>query len=578
MKTRKSLYLSVILALLVMSSAVSAVAQEVIYISEPSVCDAPKILPRFEAPVERDFVRNPALLSLRCPYEFFSDLNYHGGTYKVSTGGFWGPDAAGDTASRASDSGYYLHGLGGDAGFAVSLTDATNLAALVSYRWGFLYGDTDFEDYISTFASTFWGSWDERLNANTFGISLLVNHAFSDSFTLGTGLTYSYNTERLIREGAGNGTNGAPPFPITEVALIDREYKLYYHRLAPVVGILLKPSDRFTLDASLEAGFSFGNAGVESNLYDSGGGATRWYSDDADSRDLFGWDIAAKVRPVITLSDRLSIPLVLDFTYRSFDWEADGAAYGRFEPNLYGGIFQGGGTIDYENDARSWDITAGAGVTYDAGWATLAAMLSYTHWDFANEYSQENWVAGFGILQDGLTYFYQDDNEVRDTVSLGVMVNKEFSPMVSAALGLRYDIGWGRRDYGTEYSSPRESVVAGNATTYVTNADSHDMYQDLTLTVGLTLTPIERLTVALGGMVKFPLDPLDYEMEGTVVRTGSAPLRLPDSGPFVFDYDSSGWEYGGLLTVTYEFGCPKPVPPVREEPKIEPKLEPMSMR
>lgn len=461
MKKLKTVHLSVVAIFLITAFAAAAAAQEVIYISEPSVYDTPAILPRFEAPVQREFVRNPALLTLECPYEFFSDLTYHGGTYKTSTSGVWGPDGAGDTARGASDSSYYLHALGGDAGFAMKLSDTTNLAALIFYRWGFLFGDTDFEHFNSSAPGFIFGSWDERLNAHTFGLSILANHAFSDAFILGTGVTYSYNMEHLARKGSGDGRVGAAAlFP--ETLLIDRDLRLNYHRFAPVVGILLKPSDRFTLDASVEAGFSFGGVSKNSLLYDDEGPAgNTWYTEDLDSRDLFGWDITAKVRPVIKISERLSFPLVLDFAYRKFNWGVDGSSYGYFAPMAYGGIFQGPGAVVYENDTRSWDITAGAGVTYDAGWATLAGMLSYTHWDFRNGYDQENWVSGpLGFL-NGLTAYNQRDSEIRDTVSLGVMVEKKLSPVVSAALGLRYDLGWGRRDYYMSYFSPYEGGSHG---------------------------------------------------------------------------------------------------------------------
>jgi hypothetical protein len=583
---KKATHVFAILTIVLFAVSLTALAGDVIYISEPSVYDAPKILPRFDAPVDRDFVRNPALLNLECPYEFFSDLTYHGGTYRTSTDGVWGPDAVPSRATGYSDSSYYLHGLGGDAGFAMKLGDSSHLAALVSYRWGYLFGDTDFEHFLEDAAiggpeGYLYGSWDERLNSHTFGLSVLYNHAFSDTFTFGTGLSYEYVTERLIRKGGGNGESGGRGGLTPESLSIDRETKLRYHRFAPVWGILYKPSDRFTLDASIEAGFSFGAAGVESNLSDVNGIAaftapSSAYSDNTEGNDLYGWDIAAKVRPVIKVSDALSFPLVLDFTYRQLDWSADGYAYSYFTPVAYGGIFQGPGPIEYENSMRSWDITAGAGVTYDAGWATLAGLLSYTHSDLRNGYDQENNVVG--VYRPGLTAFTQRDNEKRDIVSIGMEIEKRFSPVISAALGLRYDIGWGRREYYTSYASLYETNPRAELRVV---ADDSDMYQDLTLTTGLTLTPAERLTIALGGMVKFPLDSLDYELDGAAVGWPAATVvtrRFPNDSPFSRDYESSGWEYGGLLTITYEFGCPKPVPPVREEPKIEPKLEPMSMR
>jgi len=44
-------------------------------------------------------------------------------------------------------------------------------------------------------------------------------------------------------------------------------------------------------------------------------------------------------------------------------------------------------------------------------------------------------------------------------------------------------------------------------------------------------------------------------------------------------YESTGWDWGGLLSITYEFGCPVAAPPAPEPaPVIEPKIEPMSMK
>ncbi len=152
--------------------------------------------------------------------------------------------------------------------------------------------------------------------------------------------------------------------------------------------------------------------------------------------------------------------------------------------------------------------------------------------------------------------------------------------MLAADLGIRYDIGWGHREIRTslfdflEYIDARELVVT---------ADDRDMYQDLTLTTHLTLTPMDHLSIALGGMVKIPLDNLDYDMDGNASEVGgfifAARPALFYGGPFDMGYESHGWDWGGLLSVTYEFGCPVATPPVTPPaPVIEPKLEPMSYK
>ncbi len=55
--------------------------------------------------------------------------------------------------------------------------------------------------------------------------------------------------------------------------------------------------------------------------------------------------------------------------------------------------------------------------------------------------------------------------------------------------------------------------------------------------------------------------------------------RLLFNGPSSLDADTSEWQYGGYLMLTYELGVPKPVPPAAAPaPIIEPKLEPMSQK
>ncbi len=60
---RKTLLVSVFSVLLIAAFAAVAGAQDSIYISEPTVVDMPKILPRYDASLwNMDFRDNPALL------------------------------------------------------------------------------------------------------------------------------------------------------------------------------------------------------------------------------------------------------------------------------------------------------------------------------------------------------------------------------------------------------------------------------------------------------------------------------------------------------------------------------------
>ncbi len=303
------------------------------------------------------------------------------------------------------------------------------------------------------------------------------------------------------------------------------------------------------------------------------------YTEDFNSSELSGWDMSAKVNPELTLSDALSVPMFVAFNYRDFGWKVGGFPEGFFTPFtlLEFGLDGLAPPIEYEYNDIGWDIGAGAGVKFSAGWGTLSGLLSYTHRDLRNNYglAQPDSPAG-----PSFTAFDRRDRERRDILSLAVVYEKEFSPMLAADLGARYDIGWGHREIYTtltdaiEYIGPQKLLIT---------ADDRDMYQDLTLSTHLTLTPMDHLSVALGGMVKIPLNNLDYDMDGDSSGLEGFPLAFRPAlfygGPFDMGYESHGWDWGGLLSVTYEFGCPVATPPVTPPaPVIEPKLEPMTMK
>ena len=584
--------LAVILALSTLSIAalvVSAPAQDELYLTEPTVVDMAKVLPRYDAALwNLDFRDNPALLTLDCPYEFIGDVYYLGGHRHISSDAVGrllaisGPIPA--FSRRASEMDFYAHGLGGDAGFALKLNDRTSLAAIFGYRWNRASGEGDFEDNLQRFGipnyGYFIGSTEEDFNGNTFNGSLLLSSVVSDTVTFGAGLKFGYTRDRYESTMSGFGVSNGFLVTGTESAEIDRNLTLRYYRLGPVFGISMKPSAMLKIDASLEAGFYMGDVLKDSSYLESFTGAlstflfrtpTMAYTEDFGASDLSGWDLSAKVNPEITLSDALSVPMFVAFNYRDFGWNVGGESQGLFAPFTLLEFALGPGQVDYDYNDIGWDIGAGAGIKYRADWGVVSGLLSYAHRDFSNSYALTNFSSNI---------FDRRDRERRDILSLGIVYEKEFSPMLAADLGARYDIGWGHREIHSslrdffEYITQRELLVT---------ADDRDMYQDLTLTTHLTLTPMDHLSVALGGMVKIPLDSLDYDMDGSSSGLGAIPFALRPAhffgGPFSMGYESTGWDWGGLLSVTYEFGCPVATPPpAPPAPVIEPKLEPMTMK
>ncbi len=580
---KKLYYLLALAALVVAVCAVSASTQEVIYISDPTLTDTPKMLPRSDASLwNMDFRCNPALLRLDCPYEFIYDNYYFGGYHNKDTADLIGVvppvGVAGVYTLGSVDSEYLLNVAGTDVGFAMRLNDRANLAFILNYRYGNVLGDGEFtNNWVNgTDYGDMSGTLNQRLDSHTVAPSVLFSFKVSDAFTLGASLKYAYTNERFDEDVEGDGPT-AIGAPLAENLLIDRDLCLSYHYISPKFGISFVPSDRFVLNASVAVGFYFGGVNKDASLSDDYYGALftpRPYTEDLHSTDVRGWDIAAKVRPEFKVSDALSIPLMVDFWYKDFRWGVDGTSAGYFTPVTYSGIFQGPGTIDYESDTTTWDITAGAGMKYKTDVGTLSGMLAYTHWAFNNDYDQENFVL-LTAPGGGLTVFSQDDHETRDIMSLAFTLEKAFTDKFSADFGIRYDLGWACRQYDLYYDSPYEENIAP----LVITTSGRDVYQDLTLSNHLTFAPVPRLKIVLGGFVTIPLDELNYSLDGH--STGLVDeVRRPwyVEGPAVRDYENCGWEWGGMLSLTYEFGCPVVVPPVIPAPVIEPKIEPMSKK
>jgi hypothetical protein len=586
--------LAVILALSALSIAAlvaSAPAQDEIYLTEPTVVDMSRVLPRYDAALwNLDFKDNPALLTLDCPYEFISDLYYLGGYRHIATDGggqllsFSDPPAL---SHRTSDMRYYNHGLGADVGFALKLNDRTNFAAIFGYRWNHISGDGDFVDNIQRFGEVdyglFNGKAEDNFNSHAYDVSLLISSVVSDRVTYGAGLKIGYTRETYDTSIDGFGISNGALVTGTESADLDRELTLRYYRIGPVLGIALKPMPKLAIDASVEGGFYMGDVQKEASYLEefTGNLATflfrdpsMAYNENFNASELNGWDMSAKVNAEYALSEKLSFPVYVAFDYRDFRWSVGGLADGLFGPFtlLEFGLAGDGEVLTYNDNENRWDIAAGAGVKYVADWGTITGMLSYTHRDLRDNYGQ----ADFDVV-----LFDRRDRERLDILSLGIVYEKEFSPMFSADLGLRYDVGWGRREVGSTLIDDIESLIGFRQ--LITSADAADSYQNLTLSTHMTLKPMDHLTVGLGGMVTIPLNTLDYDMHGSASGLEGFPFAARPAlfygGPFSMGYETTGWDWGGLLSVTYEFGCPVATPPpAAPAPVIEPKLEPMSYK
>jgi len=135
MDKRKAFRFSIVVIFMITVCALTAAAQDVIYITEPDLAETPKILPRMDAPLwNMDYRHNPALLKLDCPYEFIDDAYYLGSGWSISSESFnegftYNGMRPGFLTKHVEDK-YLTTVLGTDAGFALRLNDRSNLAVI----------------------------------------------------------------------------------------------------------------------------------------------------------------------------------------------------------------------------------------------------------------------------------------------------------------------------------------------------------------------------------------------------------------------------------------------------------------
>ena len=555
----------------------AASAWDYAYFDEVNLIIVPKLILRMDK--EASSMSNPALLDLKSDYEVIIGPYYQGNSTKISTNYSHKIDPSGISAPDAYSSGnsrgtYTTNIWGTDLGFALKLNDLSSLGLVFNYENSTLKGNEDFStswDLNLPFINSgyFDGAIDRDVRKNTFSLAALYDLDISDTLSLGAGLKYAYITEKHDDDMYGTGVWEVGSIP--ETADTDLTVKYGYHLVRPMIGLSSRPMDVLSLNASVSPGFRWGTVDRDGSYYDDifgpagfgliPAGESLTNTEDLKSHDLFGWDIDASVQPTFIMNDALSFPVLVKFYYGDFGYNLDGPIDGYFATYDYPAVFRGPGSIEYDVSDEFWYITAGPGVDYSWKIFDFSSMVSYTRCEFSHTYDQVNNVVSSLVFIanpiDGLTFFHQQDKLVLDVISVDLGVAGAFSDAFSASFGVTYDFGWAARKYSHRSSSPYISPE-GTVQTITMDKDT-DTYQDLTLNASLSYRPpINGLMFSLSGMVKIPLEKMAFDMDGSTTYNVDTttlgffwPYGLGD--PTYRGYSSQGWDYGGMLNVTYEF-------------------------
>ncbi|MBN1883685.1 MAG: hypothetical protein JW885_16085 [Deltaproteobacteria bacterium] len=571
MRRRTFFSLVVLAATVLLVAPVIATAQDYLYVEEANFYSVPKALPYHDGSFGgKDFLANPALMAVENDVLFFLSSYYLGSTTDVDVDGFYTvrniilPPIPGSVAI-SGDEKYQVNNWVTDAGFTLGLSDAARFGFFLRYRYGDvgMEGDTTFTQTLTINNVSHFSDYSSDSDVNDISLALLLDLDLAEAFSMGVGFKYDYVIDRSDFDLSSAGT--AAIFNPNEISTMSRSFDMDYHRFAPVLGFSVAPTDALSLDMSVEMGFIVG--GVEEGA--------RFYSNHPiipavlglqththafDSRDLDGWDIGTGLDVAYALNDTISMPFFADFAYATMDWSLDGTGTGLFFPTYLTALPTADGLTAHENDYAEWSLSGGAGVDLALDPMDLGFALSYTHWEYANDYWYRTVMAStlFGPFVPGnAAVFDESVSEKRNVFSLDVTMEKDFSDSLSAAFGMRYDLGWGVMDLDRSYRSA--FLYVPPVPTLTTSYDDRDFFHNLTLAADVSFMPVDRLTLSLGGMVRIPLDGLDYELDGSGGGTynGIPALgvsgRFDYNGPASFGYDTTTWEYGGRLELKYEF-------------------------
>ena len=562
------LTIAIVTALALAPLAGSAVAGESIHLEEPNSFNNPKdtfgtpptewnktdtqtygIPPSEWYSTWRD---NPALVDLQSNYAFIATMFYMGSYNKFETDLYQDLTGPVGVSYAESNDEYVGNSAGTDLGFLMKFNDISTFGAILHYRYdGILgYGDTTqiFDNGGGTYLTLTTESV-RRSDANSTGLTLLYDVDYSDAFSLGFDLTYMYTNENTNYDenSVDVVSSGAV---VDEEIKIDRETIFNTHRISPTIGASFTPTDSFILNVSFTTDFLFGGVEKSSRMHDLNtafGPPPADYREHLDDGKLSGYGFSGEADTEIFLTDALSLTYLVNASYNDTSWDVDGAVGGYFLPLLYYGVIYGPGTMDYESEERTWNATAGAGMNYTLSGVVLHSLITYTRWERSTAFYQENVITA-GAPPVPFSNFTQRTTEELDIMNLKLGATADISSILSMDFGIGYSVGWGR------YNLYESTYSPASVTEFITTAKDTDTFHDMTVGSSMIITPMDNFNITLSAMGKFPLNQKRYNLSGTTdgASIGALPISAW-SGNTIRDYGSSTWNYGGTLSIGYEF-------------------------
>jgi hypothetical protein len=155
-----------------------------------------------------------------------------------------------------------------------------------------------------------------------------------------------------------------------------------------------------------------------------------------------GWNIGGDLWAKYPIAEGLSLPFLLRVDYQKKTRDGDGPGVG---------LVLAGGSFDYKNIERNFQLEVGGGVDKEFGKGTrIAAGIYYGFLQNKNDYFlSETQIGSLTVLDYSK---YPDQTEHR--VILRIAGEREISSMVAMRIGLNFFYGWVNEDYNVSYLNP----------------------------------------------------------------------------------------------------------------------------